>query len=68
MKLSLQERWCLFLNMKGTPITVIVSLDSVELTVNVEVLNLLTVSSLLNTVLSFNALSQWWHVRLVGIT
>ena len=58
----------MFLNMKGTPITVIVSLDSVELTVNVEVLNLLIVSSLLNTVLSFNALSQWWHVRLVGIT
>ena len=28
-----------FLNMKGTPITVIVSLDSVELTANVEVLN-----------------------------
>ena len=29
----------MFLNMKGTPITVIISLDSVELTANVEVLN-----------------------------
>ena len=32
----------MFLNMKGTPIIVIVSLDSVELTANVEVLNLLS--------------------------
>ena len=29
----------MFLNMKGTPITVIISLDLVELTANVEVLS-----------------------------